>query len=123
MNIQADTIEIIRQKVHSFVGVPEQERAISQPLWITVRMIPIHGFDQLLDDINRTVDYYVVSQEIEALAALRPRKLIETLAVEIGDMLLKRHPLRKIEVIVEKQILPQTDCVTVKLIRELPPHA
>jgi dihydroneopterin aldolase len=71
----------------------------------------------LADEISRTVDYHAVSQEIEALAAARPRRLIETLAVDIAGHLLGNHPLAHVAISIEKHILPNTECVAVHLER------
>lgn len=113
-----DTIEIRRLRVSAHIGVPDDERAAPQPLLVTVRMVPAQGFDGLADDISRTVDYHAVALEIQALAAARPRRLIETLARETADHLLSRHPLARIAVTIEKHILPDTECVAVHLERE-----
>lgn len=118
MNPHSDTIEIRRLRVETFIGVPDEERASAQALWITARMVPEYGFNGVDDDIRRTVDYHTVVLEIESLAAGRPRNLIETLAVELAEFLLQRHPLRRVEILVEKQILPQTECVVVCIVRE-----
>ena len=114
---QPDTIEIRRLRVDTHIGVPDEERAESQSLWITVEMIPSQGFVGLADEISHTVDYYAVAQEIRALAAARPRRLIETLAMETADHLLSSHPLASVRVCVEKRILPDTDCVAVRIER------
>lgn len=113
-----DTIEIRRLQVHTHIGVPEDERADPQTLMVTVRMVPSQGFEGLADDISRTIDYYVVAQEIQALAASKPRRLIETLAREITDFLLLNHPLQRVSITIEKHILPDTECVAVHLTRE-----
>jgi dihydroneopterin aldolase len=112
-----DTIEIRRLRVSTLIGVPDEERAVSQTLLVTVRMTPSQGFDSLADEISRTVDYYAVSQEIETLAAARPRRLIETLAVEIAGHLLRNHPLQHVAISIEKHILPNTECVAVHIER------
>jgi dihydroneopterin aldolase len=112
-----DTIEIRRLKVSTHIGVPDEERATVQTLFITVRMVPGQGFDSLADDITRTIDYHAVALEIQALAASRPRNLIETLAVETADQLLGNHPLKSIAVTIEKHILPDTQCVAVHVER------
>jgi dihydroneopterin aldolase len=112
-----DTIEIRRLRVSSHIGVPDSERANPQTLWITVKMIPGQGFTGLADELARTIDYHAVALEIRALAASKPRRLIETLAVETADMLLGAHPLCRVAVTVEKQILPDTECVAVHLER------
>ena len=112
-----DTIEIRRLRVSTLIGVPDEERAISQILLVTVKMTPSQGFSGLDDEISRTVDYYQISLEIEALAAARPRRLIETLATDIASHLLGNHPLAHVAITIEKHILPNTECVAVHLER------
>lgn len=112
-----DTIEIRRLQVSTHIGVPDAERATAQHLWVTLKLVPSHGFNGLADRIDHTIDYQAVALEIESLASAKPRQLIETLAVEIADHLLCHHPLKSIAVTVEKQILPNTDCVAVHLER------
>ncbi|MBM3863636.1 MAG: dihydroneopterin aldolase [Verrucomicrobia bacterium] len=112
-----DTIEIRRLEVRTRIGVPDDERAEPQRLWISVEMTPSQGFDGLADDIARTVDYHAVALQITSLAAAKPRRLIETLATEIAGHLLGHHPLGRVRVTIEKRILPDTDCVAVSLER------
>ena len=112
-----DTIEIRRLRVSAHVGVPDEECDQVQTLWVTVRMVPGQGFTGLADQLFRTIDYAVVAREIQALAALKPRRLIETLAVEIAEDLLARHPLRSVAITLEKHILPDTECVAVHVER------
>lgn len=112
-----DAIEIRRLRVQTHIGVPDEERAEAQTLQVTVRMVPSQGFTGLGDEISRTIDYHAVALEIQALAAAHPRRLIETLAVEIADQLLIRHPLFSVAVSIEKHILPDTECVAVHIER------
>ena len=112
-----DTIEIRRLAVTSWIGVPSDERSAPQTLFVTLRLRPSQGFAGLADQITNTVDYHAVALEIESLAAAKPRHLIETLAVEIADHLLKNHPLSHLAVSIEKHILPNTECVAVHLDR------
>lgn len=115
---QPDTIEIRRLSVNTRIGVPDEERAEIQTLFVTVRMVSSQGFVALADDVLRTVDYYAVACQIQALAAAKPRRLIETLATDIVEMLFENHPLRRVDITVEKHILPDTECVAVHLTRE-----
>lgn len=112
-----DRIEIRRLKVMTHIGVPDDERQQSQALWITTVMTPTHGFDGLGDAIDHTVDYQAAADHIRALAGSKPRRLIETLAVETADLLLREFPLHHVSVSIEKQILPDTDFVAVHLER------
>jgi 7,8-dihydroneopterin aldolase/epimerase/oxygenase len=113
-----DTIEIRRLRVSTHIGVPDEERAASQTLWVTITLTPSQGFDGLADEISRTIDYHQISLEIEQLAATRPRRLIETLATDIASHLLGNHPLTRVAITIEKHILPNTECVAVHLVRE-----
>lgn len=112
-----DTIEIRRLQVSTHIGVPDDERADPQTLLVTVRMIPSQGFNGLADDISRTIDYHAVALEIQTLASAKPRRLIETLAVEIADRLLANHSLESVAITIEKHILPDTECVAVHVTR------
>lgn len=118
MNLPSDLIEIRKLRVTTFVGVPDEELALPQTLEISIVMVPLVSFDELGDDIALTVDYHAVALEIQTIADARPRRLIETLAVDIARSLLGNHPLRRIEVLVEKFILPETESVAVRVVRE-----
>ena len=115
--IDADTIEIRRLRVECHIGVPDEERAAPQALWITLHLSPAQGFLGLADDIRHTIDYQAVAGEVREFCAARPRRLIETLAVETAGLLLERHPLAAVRVSVEKRILPDTECVVVHVTR------
>ncbi len=112
-----DTVEIRRLKLTTHIGVPDEERAAPQTLLATVKMVPSGGFTGLHDEIRFTVDYHAVALELQALAAARPRKLIETLARDIAEHVLSRHPVAAVEVSIEKHILADTECVAVHLRR------
>ncbi|MGA0900309.1 MAG: dihydroneopterin aldolase [Luteolibacter sp.] len=112
-----DIIEINRLKVSSHIGVPDEERAKAQSLWITARLVPSQSFDHLNDAIEHTIDYQAVADQLSSLAAAKSRKLIETLATEAADLLLSNYPLDETWIRIEKQILPDTDCVAVELTR------
>ncbi|KAB2639346.1 MAG: dihydroneopterin aldolase [Verrucomicrobia bacterium] len=114
---KADVIEIRRLRVLTHIGVPDLERASAQALFITLRLVPRQGFNGLADDLSRTLDYALVAEQITALAAARPRHLIETLALEIAEYLLAQHAVTRVAVTVEKVILPDTECVAVHLER------
>ena len=106
-------------EVWAHIGVPDKEREQAQRLLIDVVIEPQTAFRDLGDDIARTVDYDVASMAIRDLASAGPRQLIETLAVEIADVVLERFPARKVTVEVRKFILPDTEYVAVKYERTL----
>jgi len=112
-----DSIEIRRLKLRTHIGVPDEERAAAQDLFATIRIVPCGGFEGLHDNIAHTVDYHGVALELQALAAERPRRLIETLARDIAGHVLAHHAVAAVEVTIEKHILPDTECVAVHLHR------
>lgn len=102
-------------RVSCHVGVPDEELAVAQELLLHLEMTPSHQWDDLQDDISRTVDYARVVTQLEDLAGAKPRRLIETLAVDAVDFLLENHPLQRVKLTIEKFILPQTRSVAVVL--------
>ena len=117
--MNSDEIEIRRLEVKTHIGVPDQERAEAQTLWISVWMRPSQELSHLQDKVENTVDYYAVSLEIAELAGSKTRHLIETLATDIAEFLLSNHPLQSVSVKVEKKILPNADFVAVKITRNI----
>ena len=113
-DIAGDWIVIRRLAVDCFIGVPDEERAHRQTLHLTVDIRPGMSFGMLEDCVENTVDYDAVAKRITELAGKRPRKLIETLSVEVAEMVLDEFDAREVIVEVEKKILPRTDCVFVK---------
>lgn len=107
-------IEIRRLRVQTFIGVPEEERASTQELRVSVSITPRLGFAAMEDEIGRTIDYAALAAGIQSLALARPRKLIETLAADIAAFVLEDPQASAVEVVVEKFILADTDCVAVR---------
>lgn len=114
-------IEIRRLKVSCHIGVPEEERALPQQLRVTVKLSSATPFEAMSDEISRTLDYAALASAIQDLASARPRRLIETLAVDVADLVLESPVVTSVEVTVEKHILPDTECVAVHLRRERQP--
>jgi dihydroneopterin aldolase len=116
--MNGDWIEIRGLEVNAHIGVPEAERAEPQRLLVDLRLRPPRDFSRLPDSIVATVDYFVVTQRVVALAAERPRQLIETLADDIATAVLREFAVRRVEVTVRKFILPNTEFVAVHCARE-----
>lgn len=110
-----DQIIIRGLRFQTKIGVPDEERASHQELrahlTLTVESFP-KG-----DEIDETIDYKAVADEITALAGERERKLIETLAQDIAAYVLEKFSVRKVRVELEKRILPDTDWVGVVIER------
>jgi len=113
-----DAIHIEALELSAHIGVPEEERARAQRLTATLVLEPKRGFGDLGDEIANTVDYFAVCEAVRKLAAARPRRLIETLAEEIAQLVLTQFRVSAVEVEIRKYILPDTRYVAVRLRRE-----
>ena len=114
----ADLICIDALELMAHIGVPEEERAEAQRLTVSLVLEPSFDFRGLNDRLENTVDYFQVARAVQALAAARPRRLIETLAEEIAMRVLRDFAVRAVEVELRKFILPDTAFVAVRVRRE-----
>ena len=105
-------------RVKTWIGVPDAERMEAQEIEIDIRIQPARNFAEMQDDISLTVDYAAVCQRVSELARERPRRLIESLAQEICDMILKEFAATSAEVEIRKFILPKTRHVAVRCASE-----
>lgn len=105
-------------KIDTAVGVTEIERGQPQRLEVDAVITPLESFAEAADEIGRTVDYQAATQRIGQLASSRPRRLIETLASELAEMLVSEFRALRAEVEVRKFVVPNTDYVAVRCLRE-----
>lgn len=115
--MQRDEIRIEELTVAARIGVPDAERARPQRLVFSITLVPKHDFRGLQDDLQRTVDYAAVADEVRTFVGARVVKLIETLADELASHLLKRFAIDEIDVELRKFILPDTKCVSARVSR------
>jgi 7,8-dihydroneopterin aldolase/epimerase/oxygenase len=107
-------IEINDLEVKGRIGVPENERKTPQTLLISVRFKIKTAFAALGDKIERTVDYAGVAAEIERVVTTSRAHLIEKLVSDLGEVLMARFPMLRLEVELRKFILPNARYVSVK---------
>lgn len=117
---EPDTIHIEELELSARIGVPEEERAKPQRLTVSITMWPSSDFDQLRDELAKTVNYAAVCGEVKRLVANRTDKLIETMAAAIVSRLLMVFPLARVRVELRKFILPDVKFVAVTLTRDRP---
>jgi dihydroneopterin aldolase len=110
-----DQIAIKDLTVFFHVGVPAQERANPQRLTLTVEME--RDFSLIGDEVGRTVDYQAVAQRMQDFGRGRSWKLIETLAAELAEMILRDFKPARVTVEVKKFILPQARHVSARVTR------
>jgi FolB domain-containing protein len=105
-------------RVKTWIGVPDPERMAAQEIEIDIRIHPRRNFAEMNDDISLTVDYAAVCQRVSELARERPRRLIESLAQSITEMILNEFQATSVEVEIRKFILPETRYVGVRCISQ-----
>jgi 7,8-dihydroneopterin aldolase/epimerase/oxygenase len=113
-----DAIHVQELELSARIGVPDEERLDTQRLVVNLTMFPARGFSGLGDDVENTVDYFVVTRAVKDFVSQRECRLIETLAEEIAALLLDRFPLSAVEVELRKFVLPDTAYVAVRIRRE-----
>lgn len=113
-----DHILISNLELSARIGITGEERAKPQRLTVSLALVPKQGFSRLGDRFKNAVDYADVCARVRALAAQRPRNLIETLAEEIARILLAHFALSAVEIELRKYILPETGFVAVRIHRK-----
>lgn len=112
-----DTITITDLEVFCCVGVPDEERARPQRLLLTVEMEHDFRAAALEDELIDTIDYFAVTQRLLKFGDGLHWKLIETLAVDIAQMILEEFKPRSVAVEVKKFIITETRHVSVRIVR------
>jgi dihydroneopterin aldolase len=117
-----DEIRIEELELMARIGVPDEERAGPQRLIVSLTLQPRYRFGELADDLSRTVDYAVVCKELRQFVSARHDKLIETLAHEMAEFLLRAFEVVRVELELRKFVLPETKYVSARVTREPAPR-
>jgi dihydroneopterin aldolase len=112
-----DQIIIHELEVFIRVGVPEAERAKPQRLLVSVELG--HDFTAAArnDRLQETIDYQAVAARLAGFGRRRSWKLIETLAVDMAEMVLREFKPKRVSIEIKKFILPETRHVAVRVTR------
>ena len=114
---QDEVYEVADQKVSGRIGVSEEERSKPQTMAITVRFRTFGRFQDLNDDLAKTVDYAAVASEMSRFVSESKYSLIETLVSQLADHLIRKYPLAYLEVELKKFVLSDTNHVSVRAVR------
>jgi 7,8-dihydroneopterin aldolase/epimerase/oxygenase len=115
-----DQILLCDLEVHLRIGVTEAERARPQRLLVSLEMEHDVSRAAAADNLAETIDYYAVAQRLLHFGDNREWELIETLASDIAQMVLKDFGPHRVTVEVKKFVIPQARHVAVKLTRSKP---
>ena len=108
-------ISLVDLEVFYRVGVPDVERAQPQRLLLTVELESDFTAAAKSDGIADTIDYYAVTQRLLQFGEGGEWKLIEKLASDIADTVLKEFKPQSVLVGVKKFIIPQARHVSVQI--------
>ncbi|HEX4342730.1 MAG TPA: dihydroneopterin aldolase [Verrucomicrobiae bacterium] len=100
-------ITIFDLEVFYKVGVTDEERSKPQRLLISVEMDFDFSAAASSDRLEKTIDYFEVSQRILKHGEERTWKLIEKLATDIADLVLNQFRPQQVTVEVKKFSIPQ----------------
>lgn len=114
-----DEIRISSLRLTTHIGVPDEERGASQELKADIVIRVSTRFEGMNDDIASTIDYAAVAARLQAVAAEKPRRLIETLAADMAACVLGEFQAAGVTIDLRKRILPDTDHVAVRIVRGL----
>jgi dihydroneopterin aldolase len=110
-------ISIVDLEVFWNVGVTDEERAKPQRLLLTVDLEFDFSSASVSDRIEKTIDYFEVSQRLLKFGEGRSWKLIEKVAANIADVLLAEYKPQAVRVMVKKFPIPEARYVAVSLMR------
>ena len=110
-------ITIVDLDVFYRVGVPDEERAKPQRLLLTVDMEFNFSSAAMNDRVTKTIDYFVVAQQLLKFGEDRSWKLIETVATDVADLVLTEFRPENVMVEVKKFPIPQAHYVSVSLVK------
>ena len=110
-------ISIVDLEVFYCVGVTEEERARPQRLLISVDMDYDFSIASMSDRIEKTINYFEVSQELLKYGDGRTWKILEKLVANMADSILAKFKPQTVLVEIKKFTVPQAKYVSVSLSR------
>ena len=107
----------LKQRVR--LGCTQEERAFPQMVTLDIRLGLDFSALRNSDDINLTVDYVAVLEQVSHLCREQEWVLVETMSGQIADLILNQFALvKQVEVGVTKQVSELLDGVTVTVCRD-----
>lgn len=115
-----DTIFIQGLQTQAIIGIYDWEREEPQPLVFDIEMQTDLKKASQSDQIDDTVDYAAVAEEVTALVEKSRVELIETLAEQVIEWIFDQHPaVQGIHLCLSKpQAVPQAETVGLILKRQ-----
>ena len=113
----SDSIHVEQLEVFARVGVTENERNTPQRITVSITIWPKTKFDDLQEDITRTVNYSALCAAAREFVGDRADKLIETLAAQLTDHVMRSFPVGRVRIELRKFVLPDAQYAAVTVER------
>ncbi len=97
-----DIVFIESLKVDTVIGVYEWERSIQQTLQFDIEMSTDIRAAAEVDDLSKTVDYAVVSENVVKVTKANQAELIETVAEKVAAHILENYAVSKVRIKLRK---------------------
>ena len=110
-------ISIVDLEVFYSIGVTEEERSKPQRLLITVHLDYDSTAAILSDRVEKTINYFEVSQELQKYGEGKSWKLLEKLVANVAEHILVKFRPQAVGVEIKKFVIPQASYVSVSLSR------
>jgi 7,8-dihydroneopterin aldolase/epimerase/oxygenase len=112
-----DEVHIEQLEVFTVIGVLEHERKGLQRLTVSISFWPYEQAGDLADNIDKAVNYSAVAEEAKRFAREQVFGLVETLADELANHLLKSFPIQRVTIELRKFALQDAKYVSVTVTR------
>ena len=106
-------ISIIDLEVFFCVGITDEERSNPQRLLISFELNLDFTTAAISDRIEKTIDYFELSQDVLKFGTGRSWKLIEKLAANLADFVIAKYRPQSVVVEVKKFAIPKARYVSV----------
>jgi dihydroneopterin aldolase len=113
--MSASKISIVDLELHYRIGISEAERAWPQRLLVTIEMETDISAAIKSDDIRDTINYFDVAQMLFKWGKNRQWNLIERLADEMADLILKKFQPERVTIELKKFPLPESKYISITL--------
>ena len=115
----ADTLSINRLRIRCIIGCNPEERTTPQEILLTVHLALDCSKAGHSDNLDDTINYYALAQQLTDLAIRGKFRLIEALAESTADHCLQQPLVSQVSITVEKPAaIPNADCASIAITRK-----
>jgi dihydroneopterin aldolase len=108
-------ISMVDLELHYRIGISKAERAWPQRLLVTIDMELDVSAAIKSDDIRDTINYFDVAQALFKWGKRREWNLVEKLADEMADLILKKFQPERVTIELKKFPLPESRHISITL--------